>query len=66
MTWADDHPIPGKNWADPSLVPNRQLRIALVAVDFPNQPFNLRPESWELVLHNIPDNFPVNPKVVMN
>ena len=39
MTWADDHPIPGKNWADPSLVPNRQLRIALVAVDFPNQPF---------------------------
>ena len=39
MTWADYHPIPGKDWADPSLVPGRQLRIALVAVDFPDQPF---------------------------
>ncbi|HTY61414.1 MAG TPA: peptidase M6 [Acidobacteriota bacterium] len=39
MTWDDYHPIPGANWADPSLVPSRQLRIALVAVDFPDQPF---------------------------
>jgi len=39
MTRADYHPIPGKNWADPSLVPQRTLKIALVAVDFDDQPF---------------------------
>ena len=39
MTRADYHPIPGKSWADPSLVPGRVLRIALVAVDFSDQPF---------------------------
>ncbi|MGD8277012.1 MAG: peptidase M6, partial [Gemmatimonadota bacterium] len=39
MTWADYRPIPGRAWADPSLVPERGFRIALVAVDFPDQPF---------------------------
>ncbi len=39
MTWADYKPIPGKNWADRSLVPMRILKIALVAVDFDDQPF---------------------------
>ena len=39
MTWADYRPIPGVNWADPSLVAQRKLRVALVAVDFPDQPF---------------------------
>lgn len=39
MTWDDYRPIPGKNWADPSLVPERKFRMALVAVDFPDQPF---------------------------
>ncbi len=39
MTWGDYHPIPGKNWADPSLVPGRKFRMAIVAVDFPDQPF---------------------------
>lgn len=39
MTWKDYHPIPGKNWADPSLVPERKFKMALVAVDFPDQPF---------------------------
>jgi M6 family metalloprotease-like protein len=39
MTWQDYHPIPGKNWADPALVPERKFRMALVAVDFPDQPF---------------------------
>jgi len=39
MTRADYHPIPGKNWADRALVPPRAMRIALVAVDFPDQPF---------------------------
>lgn len=39
MTWADYHPTPGKDWTDPALAPGRKLRIALVAVDFPDQPF---------------------------
>ena len=40
MTWADYHPIPGVNWADPSLAPSKkQFKVALVAVDFPDQPF---------------------------
>ncbi len=39
MTWEDYHSIPGKNWADPLLVPERKFRMALVAVDFTDQPF---------------------------
>jgi M6 family metalloprotease-like protein len=40
MTWADYHPIPGVNWADPARVPSKkQFRVALIAVDFPDQPF---------------------------
>jgi M6 family metalloprotease-like protein len=39
MTWDDYRAIPDKNWADPSLKPEREFRIALVAVDFPDQPF---------------------------
>ena len=39
MTWADYRPIPGMNWADPARTAPRQLRVALVAIDFPDQPF---------------------------
>jgi hypothetical protein len=40
MTWADYRPIPGVHWADPALVPaKKQFRVALIAVDFPDQPF---------------------------
>jgi len=39
MTWPDYKPIPGKNWADPSLKPEREFKMALIAVDFPDQPF---------------------------
>jgi M6 family metalloprotease-like protein len=39
MTWDDYHRIPGRNWADPSLTPERGFSIALVAIDFPDQPF---------------------------
>ena len=39
MTWSDYHPIPGVDWADPSRQPGRALRVALVAIDFPDQPF---------------------------
>ena len=49
MTWDDYTPIPGKNWADPSLVPEREFRMALVAVDFPDQPFVMTlPEGSDL------------------
>ena len=40
MTWDDYRPIPSTSWADPALQPTeRGLRIALVAIDFPDQPF---------------------------
>lgn len=40
MTWADYRPIPGINWADPSLTPSKKnFKVALLAVDFPDQPF---------------------------
>ena len=39
MTWNDYKPIPGHNWSDPSLKPGRTFRMALVAVDFSDQPF---------------------------
>ena len=40
MTWNDYHPIPGAKWSDSSLVPSKKsFKIALIAVDFPDQPF---------------------------
>jgi M6 family metalloprotease-like protein len=40
MTWDDWRDIPGTEWNDPDVVPSEEgLRIALVAVDFPDQPF---------------------------
>ncbi len=45
MTWDDYTPIPGKNWADPSFKPQREFKMALVAVDFPDQPFVITQEK---------------------
>ncbi|MGB9906969.1 MAG: peptidase M6 [Candidatus Saccharicenans sp.] len=39
MTWADYRPLPGANWNDPALKPERGFKLAVVAVDFPDQPF---------------------------
>jgi len=39
MTWDDYRPIPGRNWADPALKPERGFRLAVVGIDFPGQPF---------------------------
>uniref|UniRef100_UPI00404A9FDC M6 family metalloprotease domain-containing protein n=1 Tax=Candidatus Saccharicenans sp. TaxID=2819258 RepID=UPI00404A9FDC len=39
MTWADYRPIPGANWNDPALKPERGFKLAVVAVDFPDLPF---------------------------
>lgn len=49
MTWNDYKAIPGKVWADPTLKPARQLKIALVAIDFEDQPFVVtQPKHSEL------------------
>ncbi len=39
MTWDHYRPIPGLNWADPALKPEKGFRLAVVAIDFPDQPF---------------------------
>ncbi len=40
MSWNDYKPIPGLDWATSGAVPTKtNLRIALVAFDFPDQPF---------------------------
>jgi M6 family metalloprotease-like protein len=40
MTWADYKPIPDINWQDPSKKATvRALKVALIAIDFPDQPF---------------------------
>ena len=38
MTWTDYTPIPGTMWAD-STDPERDFRLAVLAMDFPDQPF---------------------------
>ena len=50
MTWADYKPIPGKKWSDPKLVPTRkQFKVALLAIDFEDQPFVItQPKQKEL------------------
>lgn len=39
ITWADYRPLPVKNRGDPALKPERGFKLAVVAVDFPDQPF---------------------------
>ena len=39
MTWADYKPIPRANWGDRTRTPERALKVALVAIDFEDQPF---------------------------
>ena len=39
MTWDDYRPIPGTNWGDLTRAPERAIRVALVAIDFDDQPF---------------------------
>lgn len=39
MTWQDYRPIPSTAWADNGVPGERVLRVALVAVDFADQPF---------------------------
>jgi M6 family metalloprotease-like protein len=40
MTWNDYKPVPGKTWNDVTLTPTQdELKIAVVAIDFKDQPF---------------------------
>jgi len=39
MTWADYKPIPDTKWGDPARRPARGLKVALIAIDFEDQPF---------------------------
>ncbi len=40
MTWNDYKPVPGKTWNDVTLTPTQdELKIAVVAIDFEDQPF---------------------------
>ena len=39
MTWKDYRPIPGTNWGDRSRPVGRALKVALIAIDFEDQPF---------------------------
>lgn len=48
MTWDDWVPVPGRNWADPTVAGTvRNFDIALVTLDYPDQPFVVtqRPRS---------------------
>lgn len=48
MTWDDWVPVPGRNWADPTVTGSvRNFDIALVTLDYPDQPFVVtqRPRS---------------------
>jgi len=50
MTWDDYKPIPGTDWANPEKKPAvRGLKIALIAIDFPDQPFVItKPKGSDL------------------
>lgn len=39
MAWDDYRPIPGRDWADPALKPERGFKLAVVGIDFADQPF---------------------------
>ena len=38
MTWDDYRPLPGRDWANPSIKPEKGFKLAVVAVDFPINP----------------------------
>ncbi|GIJ44172.1 peptidase M6 [Virgisporangium aliadipatigenens] len=53
MTWDDWVPVPGKNWADPTVRGSvRNFRIALVTLDYPDQPFVVTQPARSTVFGN--------------
>lgn len=53
MTWADWKTPPGTNWSDPTKTgSNRNFRIALVTVDYPDKPFTITLPAHSTVFNN--------------
>ncbi|MFC3505559.1 M6 family metalloprotease domain-containing protein [Micromonospora krabiensis] len=53
MTWDDYVPVPGRNWADPTVRGSvRNFKIALVTLDYPDQPFVVTQPAGSTVFGN--------------
>ncbi|HWH01097.1 MAG TPA: M6 family metalloprotease domain-containing protein [Pilimelia sp.] len=53
MTWDDFRPVPHKNWADPTVKGSvRNFNIALVLLDYPDQPFVVTQPAKSTVFGN--------------
>ncbi|WP_431906718.1 M6 family metalloprotease domain-containing protein [Micromonospora carbonacea] len=53
MTWDDYQAVPGRNWADPSVRGSiRNFKIALVALDYPDQTFAVSQRARSTVFGN--------------
>jgi len=53
MTWEDYQPVPGTDWANPALEPTvEKWRLALVLMDFADQPFNMTLPAGSTVFGN--------------
>ncbi|MCW3845456.1 M6 family metalloprotease domain-containing protein [Micromonospora yasonensis] len=53
MTWDDYQPVPHKNWADPNVRGSvRNFKIALVTLDYPDQPFVITKPAGSSVFGN--------------
>lgn len=53
MTWNDYKAVPGKNWADPSVSGSvRNFKIALVALDYPDETFAVSQRARSTVFGN--------------
>ncbi|MGK5739355.1 M6 family metalloprotease domain-containing protein [Micromonospora sp. URMC 103] len=53
MTWDDYKPVPNKNWADPTVRGSvRNFKIALVTLDYPDQPFVITQPPGSTVFGN--------------
>ncbi|MDQ7904884.1 M6 family metalloprotease domain-containing protein [Phytohabitans sp. ZYX-F-186] len=53
MTWDDFTPVPGRNWSDPAVTGSvRNFKIALVTLDYPDQPFVVTQRARSTVFGN--------------
>ena len=53
MTWDDYTPVPGTDWANPAIPPSvRKFKVALVVVDYPDQPFVISQPPFSTIFGN--------------
>ncbi len=53
MTWDDYSPVPGTDWANPAIQPTvRKFKVALVMVDYPDQPFVISQPPFSTIFGN--------------